>query len=160
MSVQLTFVTVLGPGKLLGFVADLQIYLNLCRFQKVPWSHIRVEHLHAWFYWSAFNTTLPPQAQLPEYHRTLLDESVELLEKRIGCKIPSGSNPSVKPILLTVDPVNVLPRPLGWYIFVKVVNTCILKWYEYKYGLSYGRFRDLESVNFYMSAWIIEHEIN
>lgn len=71
-----------------------------------------------------------------------------MLEKRTGSKIPPGSDPSVKPILLTLDPVNVRQRPLMWYVAVKIANMCLRKWYETFHGIHYGRFRDLESVKF------------
>ncbi|KAI5124921.1 hypothetical protein M0805_007349 [Coniferiporia weirii] len=113
-------------------------------FGKVPWSHIRVEHVHQWLYWSTFNASLPSQDKIPHSHRVALEEATELLERRIGCKIPTGSNPSVRTLLLTIDPVNVLSRPLLWYIFVKVANAYLRTWYEMNYGLIYGRFNDLE----------------
>ncbi|KAH8113258.1 hypothetical protein DFH11DRAFT_1689439 [Phellopilus nigrolimitatus] len=113
-------------------------------YGKVPWSYICREHIHSWLYWSTFNAALPPRAQIPSAHRDVLDEATELLEKRVGCKIPDGSNPSVKTLLLTIDPVNVLPRPLVWYLFVKAANVYLLTWYEINYQLMNGRFKDLE----------------
>ena len=74
----------------------------------------------------------------------VLDEATELLQKRIGCKIPDGENSSVKTFLLTLDPVNVLPRPLVWYIFVRLANKYIRTRYEIKYGLNYGKYKDFE----------------
>lgn len=79
-------------------------------------------------------------------HSKTLDEAVELLEKRVGCTFRQGSNPSVKPLMLTIDPVNVLPRPLAWYLFVKVANIYLRTSYQAKYGLRYERFGELEFV--------------
>lgn len=116
------------------------------RFRKVPWSRVRRTQFREWLYWSTFNAVLPPENELPKSHRMLLDEATELMEKRIGCKIPEGSDPSVHPLRLTLDPVNVARRPLIWYIFGKVINAYIRTRYELKYGLVYGKFRDLEYV--------------
>lgn len=118
--------------------------LNRFRFKKVPWSKVRRENFHQWLYWSTFNTALPPQEKIPDSHRMVLDEATELLEKRIGCSIPTGSDPSIKTLLLTIDPVNVLPRPLMWYVFVRVANKYLRSKYEMKYGLVYGKYKDLE----------------
>ncbi|KAL5508303.1 hypothetical protein ACEPAH_5922 [Sanghuangporus vaninii] len=113
-------------------------------FRKVPWSRVRSVQFRQWLCWSTFNAVLPPEDQLPQTHRMLLDEATELMEKRIGCKIPEGSDFSVQPLRLTLDPINVVHRPLAWYIFVKIINAYIRTKYEMKYGLVYGRFRDLE----------------
>ncbi|EJD01104.1 uncharacterized protein FOMMEDRAFT_125748 [Fomitiporia mediterranea MF3/22] len=113
-------------------------------FKKVPWSRVRRENFRQWLYWSTFNAALPAHGRIPDTHKTLLDEATELLEKRIGCTVPDGYDPSVQVLRLTVDPVNVLPRPLGWYLFVKAINMYIRSVYESRYGLVYGKFRDLE----------------
>ena len=63
--------------------------------------------------------------QLPESHKTLMDEAVELLQMRVGCKIPEGSDPSIKPLRLTIDPVGVRARPLLWYLFVWLINAYV-----------------------------------
>lgn len=108
------------------------------------WSQVHVENMHAWLYWSTFNAALPLQARIPDHCRTVLSESIELLEKRTGTPFPKGNNPNVKPILLTLDPVHVFVRPLGWYLFIKSANYFVRKYYEVNYALNYSRFGDLE----------------
>ncbi|THH10106.1 hypothetical protein EW145_g1537 [Phellinidium pouzarii] len=39
-------------------------------FGKAPWSHICVDQVHRWLYWSTFNAAIPPQDKLPEEHRS------------------------------------------------------------------------------------------
>ena len=114
------------------------------RFGKVPWSQVRLVHFHQWLYWSTFNAVLPRKEDIPATHRVVLDEATELLEKRIVCKIPVGENPSVRTFLLTLDPINVLPRPLVWYLFVRLANKYIRTRYEILYGLNYGKYKDFE----------------
>ena len=126
------------------------------RFRHVPWSKIRLEHMHAWLYWSTFNAALPPQAKIPHTNRKVLDEAILLLEKRTGSKISSGSDPSVQPLLLTLDPINVLSRPFAWYVGVKLANICLQKWYEVNHGIQYGRFGDLESGPLFLIKYISE----
>ena len=106
-------------------------------------------HLHEikqWLYWSSFNSALPPPDKIPTVHSKALDEAVELLEKRVGCTFPKGSNANVKPLLLTIDPVNILPRPLAWYLFVKFANIYLRSLYKAKHGLRFGKFGELECV--------------
>lgn len=89
-----------------------------------------------------------------------MDEAIELLEKRIGRTFPKGSNPNVKPLLLTIDPVNVLPRPLIWYLFVKGANLYLRSRYEAKYGLRYGKFGELELVVFHCIPCTLHRTLN
>lgn len=76
--------------------------------------------------------------------QVLLREAVALFEKRAGAKIENGTNPSVTPILLTLDPMKVCARPLVWYVSVKVANIVLQMHLERRFGLRYGRLGDLE----------------
>ena len=87
---------------------------------------------------------MAPDEQLPESHKTLVDEAIDLIQMRVGCKIPEGSNPAIKPLRLTIDPVETRSRPLIWYMFVKVINVYVRWQYGRRYNLSYGRYNDLE----------------
>jgi len=87
---------------------------------------------------------LPPRSEIVKAHQDFINDAIALIEKRIGCTIPPGSNPEVVPLLLTVDPMNVCARPLAWYLFVKIANVCLRTWYQRNHGVKYGRFKDLE----------------
>jgi len=121
-------------------------YRNRLRtwFRTVPWSHIRLEQVRAWLYWMAFNSVLPSRSEISKSHHDFINETVALLETRIGCSVPPGSNPNVTPLLLTIDPMNVRTRPFVWYLFVKMANVCLRAWYQRNHGITYGRFKDLE----------------
>lgn len=69
-----------------------------------------------------------PEDVLPE-RQAEVDHTFDLIQKRSGAIIPKGSNPAVKPLLLTLDKVNVtIWRPFGWYALVGF-STWVLKQY-------------------------------
>lgn len=115
------------------------------RFGKVPWSYLRTQEIYAWVHWSAFNSAMPPLEELHETRREILDETMELIRKCAACPIPEGSNPAVRPLLLTIDPVNISFRPLVWYLAVKAGNLYLQRHYKLK-GLELRRFKDMECV--------------
>lgn len=115
-----------------------------CRFRQIPWSHIRKDDMHSWLYWSIFNAHLPCPDALPDTHRKVLHEVLDMVEKRAGMTIPEGSNPNGRPLLLTLDPVNIRQRPFAWYVFV-VISNVILKWYFiYRWDMRFGSKDGLE----------------
>ena len=82
-------------------------------------------------------------------HRAIIEDAISLIEKRSGMLFPKAdkselANPKVTPLLLTIDPLNVVSRPFVWYLAVKLANIVIMKWHEIFHGLRYGRFRSLE----------------
>lgn len=107
-------------------------------FRKVPFSSINLHHVEKWLYWAMYNTALPPLNQMPEVHRNALDEALVLLQKRIGCKIPEGSNDHVRPMLLTLDKTTILWRPLTFYSMVGIINWCIIKLFKKIYNVQRG----------------------
>ncbi|TDL29568.1 hypothetical protein BD410DRAFT_780011 [Rickenella mellea] len=113
-------------------------------FGKVPWSSLRTEQVYEWLYWSIFNTHLHSLDTIPHAQRTVLDEVLNMLEKRAGAKIQKGSNPKVKPMRLTIDPANISMRPLTWYIFVRASNVALRIWYQNRHDLTFGCFNGLE----------------
>ena len=86
---------------------------------------------------------------MPKPNRVIMEEAIELIEKRSGMLFPKATEEelaknNIVPLLLTIDPLNVVSRPLLWYFFVKLANLLIMKWYEYCHGLKYGKFRSFE----------------
>jgi len=123
---------------------DFRNYLRTW-FGGVPWSSIHIQELYSWLYWSTFNAPLPPLDSIPHSHRCVLDEAVDLIQKRSGSIIPDGTNPAVKPILLTLDEVNTsLWRPFAWYAGVGISNWLLRRWYEYRWDARYGNYNGLE----------------
>ena len=114
------------------------------RFGKVPWSHIHTKDAEAWLHWCMFSTSLPPDREMSSVKRTLLSDAVKSLEMRSGKALAIGSNPAVKPLLLTLDPVNVCARPLLLYLVVKAATMCFRNWCTRQFGSRYRRFGELE----------------
>jgi hypothetical protein len=77
-----------------------------------------------------YNAEMPPYEQLCQSHRQPLDESVDLLQKRLGCQAEDGHNPSIRSMCLTIDPVQIWGRPFIFYASVKLVNWSIKAYYK------------------------------
>lgn len=107
-------------------------------FHKVPWSSIRLHEMRQWLYWTIFNAALPPLEDISPSRRAILDEALDLLEKRSGCQFQKGSNPAISPILLTIDKVTIMWRPLTYYLIICAINLVLRVWYVSKWN---GRFR-------------------
>jgi hypothetical protein len=97
-----------------------------------------------WLYWTIFNSAMPPLDVMPQAHRLIINETVENIEKRAGCKIPDGSNPTVTPILLTLDPVNVSFRPFFWYVGIALGNFIARVYLQRRYMIHFGTHDCLE----------------
>lgn len=81
---------------------------------------------------------------IPRARRRLLEETVELLERRSGVKFPEGFNPEVHTLRLTVDPVSTAARPFMWYVVLSVINWLVRRRLESKWHARGGTFDGLE----------------
>ncbi|KIK68061.1 hypothetical protein GYMLUDRAFT_36884 [Collybiopsis luxurians FD-317 M1] len=113
-------------------------------FGRSPWSTVRLLEVQQWIYWSIFNKELPKLEKLPRSHKAVLDETVGLLQKRLGKPIPEGSNPSNKPMLPTIDKANILWRPFTFYVFSAAVNLFLDHWYQRHHNFYRGNHDGLE----------------
>jgi hypothetical protein len=113
-------------------------------FCKAPWSTIKLRDVEKWLYWSMFNSELPPPEEVPHAHREIVTEVLELLQKRLGCKLEEGENRHIRPMRLTIDRVNILWRPLTFYAIVRVVNLGFRNLYKTKWSARYASFDGLE----------------
>ena len=102
--------------------------------------------MYAWLYWSVFNAPFPGYDKVSQMEQTVLDEVVQQIEQRAGTKIPDGSNPAAMPLLLTIDPVNVLWRPLVWYAGVALNNALLRRRFRSKWNATVATYKDLEYV--------------
>lgn len=88
-------------------------------FGHAAWSQIRTRELRHWLHWQLFNAVHPgDESLLTPHHHKALDDAIELLRDFSGCEFEEGSNPEIKPIMLTVDPLTISSRPLAWYALV------------------------------------------
>jgi hypothetical protein len=83
---------------------------------------------------------------VPPSRLAILEDTVELLQKRAGRKLRQSTDPSVKSQCLTLDKVNVASRPLAWYAFVGVANFIVKRWFEHKWNARHGNYNGLEYV--------------
>ncbi len=109
--------------------------------------------MFAWLYWSVFNAQFAGYDKVSQAEREVLDEVIDLLEKRVGVKVPEGSNPSVNPLLLTLDPVNVSWRPLIWYAGVALSNAFLRRRFNNRWNAKVSTYEDLEYVLRVPATW-------
>jgi hypothetical protein len=95
-----------------------------------------------WLYWSIFNKDLPDD--LPPSHQAVLDETLQLLEMRLGTRVADGSNPAATPMRMTLDKVTVHSRPFFYYAFIVAVNWYLRTWYAKHWNLRHGDYKGLE----------------
>jgi len=122
---------------------DFRNYLRTW-FNKVAWSSIRKHQIYQWLHWSIFNAPFDGADQLSEARKKLLDEVVEMIERRAGSKIPDGSNPAARPMMLTLDTLNVVGRPLIWYLGVALSNMYQRRYFESSWGCKFGTYNGLD----------------
>ncbi|KAJ7180173.1 hypothetical protein C8R43DRAFT_912794 [Mycena crocata] len=113
-------------------------------FSRVPFSSIRKREIQKWIYWSIFNKDLPEPHHVPAAHQTVLDETLELLEMRLGTRVTAGSNPEILPMRMTLDKVHVSGRPFFYYALIFGVNWYLRRWYGNSWNLRHGKFEGLE----------------
>jgi len=122
---------------------DFRNYLRTW-FGKVPWSSIHKHEMYTWLYWSIYNASYTSFEALPQSHQVALKEVCQLIESRSGSTIPEGSNPSVKPLLLTLDPVSVAWRPFFWYAAVAAGNFFLRRKLVREWNVKFGTYHGLE----------------
>ena len=113
-------------------------------FRKVPWSSIKLVEMQKWLYWAMYNTELPPLESLPDSQWTALEEALELLQKRLGCRLEEGSNPKIVPMRITIDKTSIMWRPLTYYAIVCLINFVLRQLYKIWWDLHYGHSNGIE----------------
>ncbi|KAF7332075.1 hypothetical protein MKEN_00088000 [Mycena kentingensis (nom. inval.)] len=120
-------------------------------FGRVPFSEIRALEVRKWIYWSIFNTDLP--RNLSAAHQAVLEDTLRQLEMRLGSNIVEGSNPNALPMRMTLDKVNISPRPFMLYLAVFCVNRCLRWYYRARYDLRHGTHDGLEYLVYVPKDW-------
>lgn len=113
-------------------------------FHKKPWAEIHTHEMRQWLYWAIFNTTLPTRNTIPTTHAIIIEEALALVQRRAGAILKEGSNPHCKPVLLTIDPVTIHPRPLIFYALLWAINRLSRNILVYCCGFQYGKHRHFE----------------
>lgn len=81
-------------------------------FNFIPPSLVNRENFVEWLYWVIFSSTVEDG----EEFMSEVDEFLAEMEQRDGTKLIPGHNPKIKPIRVTLDPVQTAHRPLIWYL--------------------------------------------
>jgi hypothetical protein len=123
---------------------------DLRSFHKVEWSSISREAMLSWLAWSCFNCSYETAIQRPA-NETILQEAMEMLQKRTGSKLPSEADlaPSrtsapLKPLRLTLDPIDIIGRPAICYAVTALANFVFRAHLKRNYGVVHGKFGKLE----------------
>jgi len=119
-------------------------------FHKIEWSSITKEAMLTWLAWSCFGVSYETAIK-HSANEIVLREALEMLEKRTGSKFPSAVDlPSSKkssfipPIRLTLDPLDISPRPAIFYALTASINLGLQTVLQRKYGVVRGKFGKLE----------------
>ncbi|THG99314.1 hypothetical protein EW026_g3004 [Hermanssonia centrifuga] len=134
---------------------DFRNYLRTW-FGRVPWSSLRKREVYAWLHWSIFNAPFATLESLPQARQNVLREVLEMIEKRAGSPIPNGSNPEIKPLLLTLDPVSIAWRPLIWYAGVALSNYYRRRHFKSKWNAKIATYNGLEYILRIPPRWSAE----
>ncbi|RDB16848.1 hypothetical protein Hypma_002467 [Hypsizygus marmoreus] len=113
-------------------------------FRQVPCSSVKLHEVRKWLFWTIFNADMPPVETLSASQQAVLDRAVDLLQKRSGHAFEEGSNPAVQPMRVTVDDVNILWRPLTYYVVITSINLCLKNLYRFRWDAHYGHYDGLE----------------
>lgn len=74
----------------------------------------------------------------------MLGDILHLVERRAGVSIPEGSNPASTPLLSTLDPVAIAPRPFIWYLGISLNNYILRRWFQFAFNAKVGTYKGLE----------------
>ncbi|KIY74048.1 hypothetical protein CYLTODRAFT_416320 [Cylindrobasidium torrendii FP15055 ss-10] len=113
-------------------------------FYRVPWSQVRRHECRQWLYWAIYNADMPPLERMSTQEQEVLERALGSMEKRIGRKIPEGSNPETKPFRISLDTLNVYSRPLVMYAIIFAINWVTTKRLQWKYQFEFSSYNGME----------------
>ncbi|KAJ6457101.1 hypothetical protein C8R47DRAFT_995951 [Mycena vitilis] len=85
-----------------------------------PNADIKHDNVRDWLLWAMFASTSEDAS--PEWDQEI-DEYISIVEKSLGRKLEPGRTPGVQSLRLSFDPIQMLHRPLIWYMIVSLVDT-------------------------------------
>ena len=114
-------------------VADIERYLSKW-FLQAPLSEIKRENVKEFFAWAFLNKSSWGPDEEEE-----LDEYADKVEELLARKLQPGRGHAT-PLRLTIDAVNMLHRPLIWYIIVALVDSITYLYMQFA-GFQFYRLR-------------------
>lgn len=93
-----------------------------------PIEDIYEDNVREWLAW-AFSARSLPDALADKYYARLIDDGLEMVKLRLGWPhMKKGLNPKVKAIRLTLDPLQTMHRPFGYYVVTNGVSLGTIAW--------------------------------
>jgi len=113
-------------------------------FCKAPWSSIKLLELQKWLYWAMFHADLPILEEMSESHKAIFGEGIARLQRRLGCKVEEGTNPSITLMRLSLDHMGIQWRPFSFYFLVCSTNLILRRLYQAWWGVQFRHFDGVE----------------
>ncbi|KAH7100217.1 hypothetical protein BKA62DRAFT_258274 [Auriculariales sp. MPI-PUGE-AT-0066] len=101
-------------------IPDADTYARVWFHGSEP-AELRRDNVEDWILWAVFSANRSELDKHPEW-REELAQYVKSFEEKIETTLPAGHNSHVKSIRLTLDEVNIVHRPLVWYMIVAHVD--------------------------------------
>lgn len=106
-------------------------------FHYAPLEDIYEDNLREWLCWAFTGSTMSELKSNPEVSR-LTDDALQMLLHRLNWKdIKPGYNHKVHTIRLTLDTMQVMSRPLGYYVVCNGVSHGVIAWLRIFHGFRY-----------------------
>lgn len=109
-------------------------------FFEAPFEDIYADNIREWLAWSMAGMDLRDAMSDPQA-AGLINEALVWAEKRCATKFPPGRNPHVKCSRLTLDKVQIMQRPLGYYVVCNGATLITYTWlflHGFRYSSVYG----------------------
>ncbi|KAK0548151.1 hypothetical protein OC845_003701, partial [Tilletia horrida] len=102
---------------------------------------IKRDNVLEWLAWAILESKLA-EVQHDVEALELLNDCVDAMESRLRWTFPPGRNQAVKCVQLSIDPVQVMSRPFGFYVVVNAYTFFVEQWIRRAHGVKrvrYGR---------------------
>lgn len=104
-----------------------------------PIEDIYEDNVREWLAWAFAGRNLQDAKEDKECCQ-LIDEGLEMVKLRLNWpNVKPGFNPKVRAIRLTLDPIRVMSRPLGFYVVTNYVTYATIAWLYAMHGFRFER---------------------
>ncbi|GAA94352.1 hypothetical protein E5Q_01003 [Mixia osmundae IAM 14324] len=112
-------------------------------FAGAPYSSIREDNVREWLAWAMGGVTLEDARKDPQTMR-LIEETLTWVQPRLKSRVPPGYNPDIRCLKLTLDKLQVMSRPLGYYVVCSSVTLLMYAWLVLFRGFRFRHSHGLE----------------
>lgn len=104
-----------------------------------PIEDIYEDNIREWLAWAFAGRNLQ-DARADKNSHQLIDEGLEMVKLRLKWpNVKPGYNPKVRAIRLTLDPIRVISRPLGFYVVTNAVTYATIAWLYIVHGFRFEK---------------------